>query len=227
MEKSRNIVVFDFCETLTKFQTADRFVDFVLNDTNFFYSSFLNLVYKVLIKLRFIAFVNKFKPKWNLSKRLYLLKLRGVSEQFVRQKAVNYLNEIILPGLNSEIYNKFKSHKDNGDLVIISSGGYEPYLSEFCKSEKIEKLFCTNIEFKNGIATGFILGSDCMFDTKVHLIEEFIKSANYNITDSIVYSDSKTDFPLLQWASKAYVISYNKSQMWPNEVGLNEIILNR
>jgi len=66
-----------------------------------------------------------------------------------------------------------------------------------------------------------------MFDTKVHLIEEFLKSTNYNLKDSIVYSDSKTDLPLLKWASNAYVISYNKSQRWPYEVGLDEIILNR
>ena len=45
-----------------------------------------------------------------------------------------------------------------------------------------------------------------------------------DIVDTIAYSDSKSDLPLLLMVKDGYVISKNKSQIWSVENKLKEIL---
>jgi HAD superfamily hydrolase (TIGR01490 family) len=228
MAEVRNLVVFDFCETLVDFQTADCFVDFVIADRIKFIHHLLNFAIKILTKVRVISLINLINPKLNISKRLYLLKIRGVEEEVVNSKAISFLNTIIQNRYNCEVLHKLRMHKKVGDYIIISSGGYQPYLKLFSEKEEVDKLFCTQIEFKAGFATGKIIYADCMFDNKVKLLEEYLRhNKDIQFKNTIVYSDSITDLPLLKWANQAFVLSYNISQNWALKNNLNEIILFR
>ncbi|MFN4083090.1 MAG: HAD family hydrolase [Bacteroidia bacterium] len=228
MKLKNKIAIFDFCETLTNFQTADRFVNFILKDNNCNNSVWVNtlnrLIY-IMTLLRVFAILNIIAPRLNLSKRILLLKLRGVSKEVIHAKAIDYLEKVINPRINRNILERLREYKRNGYLVFISSGGYEPYLNLFSKQEGIDKLFCTQIEFIKGKATGFIKGKDCMFINKVTLLEEYLKANKITFEDSVVYSDSFSDLPLLKWANSAYVISYNNSRSWVVKGGFNEIII--
>ena len=73
--------------------------------------------------------------------------------------------------------------------------------------------------------TGFFLGKDCLFQQKVVLIEKYIKDNHLKFSETIAYSDSKTDLPLLQWADEAIVVSKNESQAWASSYGFKEIII--
>ena len=60
----QNLVIFDFCETIANFQTADAFVEFVLTKKpkswrNFYYEKIISFLKKNYI----IAICYKFFPK--------------------------------------------------------------------------------------------------------------------------------------------------------------------
>ena len=73
----QNLVIFDFCETIANFQTADAFVEFVLTKKpkswrNFYYEKIISYLKKNYI----IAICHKFFPKKNIEKRLRLFALK-------------------------------------------------------------------------------------------------------------------------------------------------------
>jgi HAD superfamily hydrolase (TIGR01490 family) len=227
MEAIKKIAIFDFCETLTSFQTADRFVNYVVQDNKSIWVNFLNQIIYILNSFRVFTAINLVFPKWNLSKKICLMKLKGIPEDVIKTKALNYIDEIIYPGINIMILEKLRNFKRNGFLVFISSGGYEPYLTLFSEREGVDKLFCTRIEFIGGKASGAIVGKDCMFENKLTMLKEYLSFEEIVFNDSYVYTDSISDLPLLKWAKNPHVISYNKSQYWSKLNGFNEILLKK
>jgi HAD superfamily hydrolase (TIGR01490 family) len=220
----RKLVIFDFCETLVDFQTADKFIDYV-NDIgkNNRYKSLNTLTY-ILQKLRILALFNKFSPKFNLSKRLKLFQIKGVSKNVIDGLAIRFCDELLMNNLIEPLYNLLLEHSLKNDHILIVSGGYSPYIKYFALKFNIQYSIATEIEYENGLATGRIFGKDCLYDEKLVLIEDYIKNNNIIYDESVVYSDSITDLPIFHWADKAYVVSKGNSQKWASKYGFNEII---
>jgi HAD superfamily phosphoserine phosphatase-like hydrolase len=220
-----NLVIYDFCETIVSIQTADRFVDYVADKLN--KGRTFSIIEGILIKTRLFAVVNKIYPKFNISKKFNLFKLRGVKEDDLKLLAIKYYNEVIQPSFNKIIVEKLQDDINNQNIVVIVSGGYNPYLEIFCSDYKINYLLSSKIKVANGIVSGFLNGADCMFENKVKYVNDLIKKKQFVYKNTIVYSDSITDLPLFKWANESYVISYNKSQNWAVQNDFNEIIIER
>jgi HAD superfamily phosphoserine phosphatase-like hydrolase len=224
MELNKRIVVFDFCETLVDLQSADNFIDFVIEKENYKKYRFLNTLKDILTNLRLLAIVSKLFPKLNLSKKLKLYQIKGVSKTAIDALAIQYFNEVLVHHKINPLHELLSKHIVNVDHILIVSGGYAPYIKYFTEIYKLQYSFATEIEFQNNRATGKFSGKDCLFNQKLVLIEAYIKANRILFDESIAYSDSITDLPLLRWANKAYVVSKNKSQKWAKENGFNEII---
>ena len=221
---SKKLVVFDFCETLVTFQTADKFIDYVLENENYKKYRWLNTFKNILTKLRFLAIVSKLFPKLNLSKRLKLYQIKGVSKIAIDALAIQYYNEVLIHHKIKHLHELLLKHIDNKDHILIVSGGYAPYIKYFSEIYKLQYSFATEIEFHNNSATGMFSGKDCLFNQKVVLIETYLRNNKMIFDESIAYSDSITDLPLLRWADKAMVVSKGKSQKWAKENNFKEII---
>jgi HAD superfamily hydrolase (TIGR01490 family) len=221
-----NLVIYDFCETIVSIQTADRFINFCLENNK--KKSIITVIEKLLTVGRFFAIVNLMYPKLNLSKRINLFKIRGFDESQLQIFASKYYKDIIKPCFNLTILDILKQDiTDNNKIVVIVSGGYNFYLQLFCEEFGINYLLSSKIEIVNGKATGFLNDKDCLFEEKVNLLNRLIKEKKIEFNHSIVYTDSITDLPILNWANEKYVISYNKSQKWALDNKFSEIILTR
>lgn len=219
-----NLVVFDFCETLVHFQTADRFVDFVIEKEKYRKYQWLRFLTRVLSRLRVIALFNKFSPELNLSKRLKLFQIRGIENSRIDALAKDFYEQELMTHLITPLYELLQHHKNQNDYVMIISGGYAPYLKVFLEQHNLKKHFATEIEMSNGKVTGFFDGKDCLYEQKVVLLNKFISENSISFSKSIAYSDSISDLPLLQWADEGVVVSKNKSQTWSKAYGFQEII---
>jgi len=219
------LVVFDFCDTITNFQTADGFIKFVhQSNPKGFGNRFVKLV-KTLIKLRFFVLFNKLFPKKNVIKRCNLWSLRGLKKEQLEAQAKHFFESKIATNYQESILIKLREHVQNQDIVVISSGGYDLYLKYFCQKENIPFLHCTKIAFNKNTCRGRIDGEDCMFEQKVVEIEKLISENQLSYSQKVVYSDSITDMPLFLWADEAYVVSQNKSQDWVSKTSFHEIII--
>ena len=219
-----NLIVFDFCETLVHFQTADRFVDFIIEKEKYRKYRWIGFLARLLYRLRIIILVNKLLPKFNPMKRLKLMQLRGITETRMNVLATEFYQTEINSNMISPLYELLLKHREQNDYIIIISGGYAPYIKLFTEEHKLNEYFATEIEVANQKLTGFFSGKDCLYDQKVVLLNQFLKENNIQYTSSIAYSDSSSDLPLLQWADEGVVISKNKSQAWASQYGFQEII---
>lgn len=222
---SKTLVIFDFCDTLINFQTADRFVDFIIENEKYSKNKWIAYLESILRKTKLLALFNKCNKDFNLSKRLKLAQLKGISKEKVDRYALKYYESIVIKNPIAEVYDKFKFHQSNNDIIVILSGGYLPYVKIFSEKHNIEYYFATEFEYKNGLVTGNFSGKDCMNVQKIAVLEKCIKDNAIDFDYSISYSDSSTDLPLLKWTNEGYVISKKETQNWSKENSLFEIIV--
>jgi HAD superfamily phosphoserine phosphatase-like hydrolase len=181
-------------------------------------------VTRVLSKLRVIAIVNKFFPEVNIAKRLKLFQIRGVESSRIEVLAKDFYEQELMTHLIAPLYELLQSHINQNDYIMLISGGYSPYLKVFLEQHHLKKHFATEIEMSDGKVTGFFSGKDCLYAQKVVLLNQFLKDNAMLFANSIAYSDSISDLPLLQWADEGVVVSRHKSQAWAKTYGFTEII---
>ena len=208
------LVIFDFCETLVNFQTADSFSRFVLEKES---RNFILKIDTLLDKIKFYRFCYKLNlDSWS-QKKFLLSNLNGLSKEKIKSYAELFLESKILPNLNEKVFEKFLNHLNANDFVIINSGGYQPYLDLFVEKYGVKKLFSTEFKYEGSIFTGKIEGIDCLGQEKVRKMKE--EGLNFNdYEEIIVYSDSITDMPIFNLATtRVAIINKNSIPSWCKE----------
>jgi len=209
------IALFDFCETIVKFQTADAFVHFVRNQSKDRRMNFINKIHSFLVKSRIFAIVEHIFPKSSLNKRLILLQLKGFSKSNLRDYAKLYYHNKIKQAFIKTILFEPNKKKEEGYKVIVVSGGYDIYLNYFVEEFKLDGLISTKIKFnKSNICTGEINGIDCLWSNKVKLLKSYFLKEKIDFSNSFAYTDSITDLPMLNWVQNGIVVSNNNIQNW-------------
>ena len=135
-----------------------------------------------------------------------------------------FYEDNVMANLIDPMYKLMQEHVQNGDYVMIISGGYTPYIKVFSEQHGINGYFATEMAHDTQKLTGKFLGKDCLYGQKTVLLEQYLKSHKIDYTKSIAYSDSISDLPLLQWADEGFVISKQNSQPWAKKYGMKEII---
>lgn len=214
MKEHNKVALFDFCETLVNFQTADAFVEYVrANCKDNKHMHKWNNIRLFLIKTRIIPILSRLLPKISIHKRIVLYQLKGKTKIELSEYAQCFYKNMILPNLIHEVIDELKKLQLQHYKIVLVSGGYDIYINLFAKDFGIdnENIITTRIKYKNGICMGIIDGLDCLFDNKIKLIsEKFEKDEIYSIS----YSDSKTDLPLLNWADKGIVVRCKNRNKW-------------
>lgn len=219
----RNIVIFDFCETLVNFQTADAFVNYVRDKLNNELIDKRECINQKLRKYKILFYLERMtRYKLSLLKRIKLYQLRGVSKDVLEELSMLYYQELIKPNLINKTNEILKKYIQDGFEVWIVSGGYGIYLRHYVEEFNVSKLISSNIEIKENKCTGFLDGLDCMNKNKVILTMKEIGESKVNILAS--YSDSITDIPILSLARHPFVISKTK-QKWAFDNNFREIVI--
>lgn len=217
------VALFDFCETIANFQTADAYVRYVQSHsapTN----TGIRLLYNILNQSRVLGVVRRLKPKGSVDKRFILKQMKGRTYEEMDRLAEDYYNNMIKPNMIEPVVTELRRLQSEGYGIYIISAGYDIYLKYFVHDFKVNGLLSTKVEFKDGICTGRFDGQDCMFDYKIDYINSEIKGDH---NQWLAFSDSITDLPMLELVGNPIVISKGKSQTWAEKKGFKQIIWNK
>jgi HAD superfamily hydrolase (TIGR01490 family) len=222
----QKLAFFDFCDTLVNFQTADFFVDFIRKKRGSIYMKLLNLILFLLIRVRIIAVLNRIYPEKSLSKKIKLLQLRNLPYDLIDQSAAQYYNDIIKPNLILPVIEELRELANKDYEICVVSAGYSIYLKYFAQDFNVAHLISTEIAFnrEGKLCSGTIAGKDCIGDEKINQIERYFEGKKFALTESISFSDSISDLPLLQLTDNAVVVSRGRSQSWSIRNNFREII---
>lgn len=219
------IAFFDFCETLVNFQTADAYVHFTRQKYHIMSMRIRYAIYKILHRIKVIQVLTNKRPKSSINKRFILWQLKGLKREMLQNSAIAFCKEQIYPNLIAGMMDEMIRCQKEGYRIVLISGGYGIYLREFAKKYNIAEkdVIASEIEFRDDICTGKIVGEDCLWEEKTKRLEGAFNKENIY---SIAYSDSRSDLYLLKWVDQGYVVSRNMSQKWCKGNKLNEIIWN-
>ena len=223
MQNNKKVALFDFCETLVNFQTADAFVDFVREKT--FNKRMLRLekIQQLLCMCKVLQIIDMITYyKLSVNKRIKLYQLKGFKECELDRFAVEYYNVKIKNHFIVKVLEKLKEFQDQGYAVGIVSGGYGIYERLFVKEFSLDFLLCSNLDIGDDkICTGKMKGKDCLQNNKLIYLNEYFKNKP---SYSVAFTDSKSDLPFLRWANKGIVVSRHISQKWALINNFEEII---
>lgn len=220
------VVLLDFCGTIVPFQTANLFVDYVAKKKPTKHSKRTKKWMSFLNEIRLIGAMRRLFPTWYIDKRFILYMLKGKTETELRTEAKNYYEDLIKPNFIKEVLDEILKLKDEGFLLCILSGGYDIYLEEFAKEFGIKHIISSCIEFKDSLATGRMVGKDCMNKNKIRLLRNHFPDDS-DLSGWYFFSDSITDLPVLQLVGHPVVISNGESQKWARSRSIKEIIYNQ
>lgn len=211
---------FDFDGTLVDFDTVNPFIRFVL------------AAHPEL----------DVEPDMSLPHKQYRLKLlAGLGACELDVLAGVYYRTKVRPFLIEESVARLEALRADGYDVSVISGSYDLYLRFFCREMGIDNLICTEVAFRNeegavrslselnasGVALdGFeCMGAfrffDCLGENKLQLMEKKMGGSDYREFDSVAFSDSATDLPLLGACRDAVVVAPRgmRAEPWMEEGG--------
>ncbi len=210
------IVLLDFCGTCVPFQSADRFVDFVIENNSNFTTRCRAFLFRLIAKLHLIRRIERWsKNKWTVKKQI-LYQLKGLNRSVMDKAAEQYFVQIIKPSIIPEIENEIRKRKNEGYRIVIVSGGYDIYLRYFMQyiGGNVNDILATPLIFENDVFTGK-MGLDCMGENKITYIQNQFKREDIY---SIAYSDSESDFPLFCWSDLGYLVVEKPQWIKNNEI---------
>lgn len=203
------------------FQTADAYVDFVrIHSRRKSFTLVLEFVFKFFKRIKLFSFLEKLFPQKSIEKKFKLFQLKGFYYSELDQLSLNFYNDVIKKHFVAPIYHEFLTAYQSDQNITIVSGGYNIYLNHFVSEFPKCKLVSTKLKFDHDIFSGRLLERDCLYNEKVVQLEKL----NYSSENSIVYTDSFTDLPLLKWCEQGIVVSKSMHQTWSAKYGFKEII---
>lgn len=215
---NKKIAFLDFCGTVVSKQTGNAFVYYVKRNLPSIYMHFKSKKSKLFIKIgRF--FNKKFYDKWQI-----LSLTKNVLQKDMERLGFNFYIEEVRPYFISQVLEEIETLKKDGYEIYIVSGGYDTYLKHFVDEFNLNGLFCTKIKYKNNRSTAKPEGLDCMCNNKKIIIEEHFGKENLINCDSIAYTDSQTDLPLINICKKGVVVCPKKAPKWAIDNNMESII---
>lgn len=180
----QNTALFDLDGTLIPGKSTENlFIDFLMKKGE------LHLIDMLRTFASFLKHIGS-RDKMFFQNKAYL---KGKSVE----RLINLAEECFISRIDHlipiEIRNIIQSHKKNGDLLILISGSLYFIVNIFAQSLSFDDLRGTNLEIKNGLCTGRIDGIHPRGQTKIIVLNEFVKKYNIDLPNSFAYGNSFLD----------------------------------
>lgn len=214
------IVFFDFCGTLVPFQSAPRYINFVLDNYPRKDALIRRRIRETLEKWRIPKRLERYSKGLFTQKEIELWPLKGYRQEVLEKAAQRFYTEVIKSNLIPEVMKEYEHYQKEGYRVVLVSGGFGIYLKCFAAEYGIDRndIISSNVQIKRGTATGKLDGVDCMGQNKLTLLEQrFDNTMIY----SEALSDSESDIPMLKWVNRGIVVS--PIPTWNEKYGLDVI----
>lgn len=131
-------------------------------------------------------------------KNLDISTVEYLVEEFIQKNIDNLTDD-----LTDALLNEAKS----ADKVLIASGSHDFLVKGFAEYFDIESSIGTPVEIKNDIFTGSLSGEPTFSDGKVKAVKNWCFTNDLKIEDSIFYSDSINDLPMLEACGEPIVVN--------------------
>jgi len=191
---------FDLDYTLTHKDTGTLFLLYNLKRRpSLFFRMIAGVVLVPLWKLKLL-------PLWRL-KQFFFGFLKEMAEKELLRLSQEFVDIIWEKVIKPEGITELKRLRAEGYVPVLISASPHFYVAFFAEKLGIEHFAGTRYEIIGGFVSGKMDGPDCRGQEKVQRIAELVDLRSYDRMNSVAYSDSDADLPLLMLAGKAFKVA--------------------
>ncbi|MFT5359135.1 MAG: HAD superfamily hydrolase (TIGR01490 family) [Polyangiales bacterium] len=147
----------------------------------------------------------------------------GLDEEHFEDELALWYAERVRSHISAAGRIEVEARRADGFIPVILSAGTRYAVEPLARDLDIEHVLCTQLEVEEGRLTGRC-EQLCYGPHKVHIAERFASAHNIDLDQSVFYTDSISDLPMLQRVGEARVINPDprlrivaKRQGWPTE----------
>jgi phosphatidylglycerophosphatase C len=196
---SRPLAVFDLDGTLIR---GDSFLPFVLGYARSRRRLWPFLTLPVYLGL----YASRLMSDRSAKQRVLVSCLRGEAKLTVAGHAERFCNRWVRPRLRDNVVARLREHQLAGHRVVLLSASPDVYVPAIGKYLGIDEVLCTRVRGDADSWEGHIDGLNCKGEAKVRLLCEYLGVDRWP-GESFAYGDSKSDLPVLQWASRGFLVT--------------------
>ena len=129
--------------------------------------------------------------------------IRQLSAEELQNLHAQFLRDEVAPMMLDKAQDLVKKHKDAGDYCVIITATNEFITKPIAALFEVDQLLPTELEIVGDRYTGKISGIPCYQAGKVEKLNQWLAGSvnDLSLSNSIFYSDSMNDLPLLQAAA--------------------------
>lgn len=139
--------------------------------------------------------------------------IAGLSPQRLRTLHESFMERFVQPMQLPKAMQLLDSHRHAGDQCLIITATNRFITGPIARWLGVDELLATELETVDGIYTGKMLGTPCFQHGKVTRLREWLDARNteagsqvLTLDNSVFYSDSFNDLPLLEEAAEAVAV---------------------
>jgi HAD superfamily hydrolase (TIGR01490 family) len=133
----------------------------------------------------------------------------GFSKERLAQLHAEFMRLFVEPMMLPAAQSLVDQHKAAGDLCLIVTATNRFVTGPIAERLGVHDLIATDLEIINEVFTGKISGIPCFKSGKINKLQDWLNArgdTSLSLDNSIFYSDSFNDIPLLEVASEAIAV---------------------
>jgi phosphatidylglycerophosphatase C len=127
----------------------------------------------------------------------------GKDAREIDELGVRFASKVADRWLRSDVATRMRWHQEQGHVVILVSASLGAYLHPLGDLLEVDAVLCTEMEEKDGVLSGNLIGKNCRGEEKVSRVHKWREEAGINAKDLVyAYGDSSGDKELLELFSQ-------------------------
>jgi HAD superfamily hydrolase (TIGR01490 family) len=140
--------------------------------------------------------------------RMAMKDLKGLKETILLARSDDFYAARMLGRVRPGAHEALKRHRERGDKLVLLTSSTVYVAREVSRELGLDGYLATRLAVDgNGILTGEPVEPICFGEGKVVLAKRYLDEHGGSLEDSIFYSDSYTDLPMMLAAGKAVAVN--------------------
>ena len=136
----------------------------------------------------------------------------GENSREVESLGIQFASKVADKWLRSDVATRMRWHQEQGHVVILVSASLGAYLHPLGDLLEVDAVLCTELEEKDGLLTGKLVGQNCRGKEKASRVQKWCQESGIASEDLVyAYGDSSGDTELLELFSEP---------TWVNDIDL-------
>ena len=136
----------------------------------------------------------------------------GRDAREIEALGIDFASKVADGWLRGDVASRMRWHQEQGHVVILVSASLGAYLHPLGDLLEVDAVLCTELEEKDGLLTGKLVGQNCRGKEKASRVQKWCQDSGIAIEDLVfAYGDSSGDTELLTLFSEP---------TWVNDIDL-------